>query len=107
MTGGLLGAGGGDLLLEEDEEELENLFRAGGNFFLAGLASLLEDLEELLELLFLDLDLLEEEEEDDEENLLLGAGVGDFDSTGFIGRFLILGMGAGGADEQSSSHFSI
>ena len=42
-TGGLFGAGGGDRLRLEEEEELESLFRAGGSCFLAGLPPLLED----------------------------------------------------------------
>ena len=121
VAGGLLGAGGGDRLRLEEEEELESLFRAGGSCFLAGLPPLLEDLEELLELLLLtfDLELLEDEDDDDRDVLLAGAGgagegdfdgagEGDFDSTGFLGGFFNqTGVGAGGADLQSSSHFSI
>ena len=134
VTGGLFGAGGGDRLRLEEEEELESLFRAGGSCFWTGLPPLLEDLEELLELLLLtfDLELLEDEDDDDREVLLAGAGgvgddtagaggageadfdgtegagEGDFDTTGFLGGFFNqTGIGAGGADLQSSSHFSI
>ena len=132
VTGGLFGAGGGDRLRLEEEEELESLFRAGGSCFLAGLPPLLEDLEELLELLLLtfDLELLEDEDDDDRDVLLAGAmgdggdgtagaggageadfdgaGEGDFDSTGFLGGFFNqTGIGAGGAEEQSPSHSSI
>ena len=77
-----------------------------------------------------DLELLEDEDDDDRDVLLAGAmgaggdgtagaggageadfdgaGEGDFDSTGFLGGFFNqTGIGAGGADLQSSSHFSI